>query len=163
MLVSLFRLLKIAFQSFYRNIWLSFATLTVIILSLISVNVLIILNIFTNASIDSVKEKIDISVYLKPNITEDQAYAVKTKIESLDKVEKVLYVSADQALINFKKRHLSDDVLMESIDELDNNPLGITFIIKAKNTNDYPSILLKIEGKEFTEYSNWIADKDFNN
>ena len=162
MLVSLFRLLKIAIQSFYRNIWLSFVTLTIIILSLISVNVLIILNIFTNTAIDNVKEKIDINVYLKPNVSEDQAYAVRTKIESINKVKEVSHISADQALINFKKRHLSDDVLMESIDELSENPLGITFIIKANSVEDYPQILSEIEGQEFSEYSNWIADKDFN-
>jgi len=163
MLVSFFRSIKLAFQNFARNFWLSLVTLTIIILSLISINILILLNIFTNTAINNVKEKIDISIYLKPNITDDQSYAIKSKIESFEQVEEVTYISAEQSLENFKKRHLTDDVLLESIEELDDNPLGITLIIKAKNTNNYSQILSKIEGKDFTEYSNWIADKDFNN
>jgi len=163
MLVSFFRLLKIAFQNFYRNFWLSFVTLTIIILSLISINILFILNIFTNTAINTVKDKIDISVYLKPNISEDQSFAIKTKIESLPKVKEVSHISADQALENFKKRHFNDDLLLESLDELDDNPLGITLVIKANKIEDYPSILEEIESKDFAEYANWIADKDFNN
>lgn len=163
MLISFLRSIKLALQNFKRNIWLSLVTLTIVILSLVTINILVILNIFTDVAVKNVKEKIDISIYLKPAVNEDQAYAVKTKIESISQVKEVVYVSKDKALENFKKRHLSDDVLLESIEELEDNPLGITLIIKAADTSDYPKILTQIEGPEFSDYSNWIADKDFNN
>jgi len=132
-------------------------------LSLILINVLIILSIFTNTAINTVKEKVDISIYLKPNIVEDQAYAFKAKIESLPQTKEVEYVSPDLALKRFKERHQKNDTLIESLNELEENPLGITLVVRAKAIDDYPLILEKIEGKNFSEYSNWIADKDFNN
>ncbi len=163
MLISFFRLLKIAFQNFYRNIWLSLVTLTIIILALLSINILVILNIFTDFAIEQVKDKIDISIYLKSNVNEDQAYAIKSKIESIPEVKEIIYTTAEEALKNFKKRHENDLTLLESLDELENNPLGITFVVKAGDSNDYQKILAQIEGREFDEYSNWITDKDFNN
>jgi len=66
LLVSLYRLIKFAIQNFFRNFWLSLVTITIIVLSLFSVNTLIGLEAISQAIIKSVADKIDIAIYLKP-------------------------------------------------------------------------------------------------
>jgi len=55
------RIVKFAFQNFYRNIWLSLVTLTVIILTLFSLTSLIVLNATINQSILTIKDKIELT------------------------------------------------------------------------------------------------------
>ncbi|MBU4332729.1 permease-like cell division protein FtsX [Patescibacteria group bacterium] len=162
MFISLFRLTKLTLQNFFRNIWLSIVTLTIVILALISINILITLNVLTNTAVETIKDKIDISLYFKPEVSGDQVYTVKAKIETFDKVANVDYISPDQALVEFRARHEDNPLLMASLDELDGNPLGATLVIKAKNLEDYASILAKIQGPEFGEYANFIQETNFN-
>jgi len=47
---------------------------------------------------------------------------------------------------------------LQSIEEIDKNPLGASLIIKAKSTNDYPAILQSLSEPQ---YNNIIESKDF--
>lgn len=158
-----FRLLNITFKNFFRNIWLSIVTLSIVILSLLSINILITLNILTREAIKIVKDKVDISIYFKPEISEDQVYAFKSKVTALDAVKEAKYISSDEALEMFKIRHQNNSLLMDSLGELADNPLGAALVIKARDTDDYIDILADVEAQEFNEYANWIQEKNFNN
>ena len=55
-LVSHFRVVKFAFQDFFRNFWLSVATLSVLLLTLISVNMLLAVNVLGQAALAAVAD-----------------------------------------------------------------------------------------------------------
>jgi len=158
MFTSTIRVIKFASQDFIRNFWLSIVTLTILILALLSVNLLIIFNLVANSAVDSVESKIDINVYFKPDIDEEQVQNVQRYLQSLINVKDVEYISKEQALINFQKRHEDNPKIIESLQEIDENPLGASLIIKAKSTDDYPVIL---ENLEDPQYDNLIESKDF--
>ena len=158
MLTSFFRIIKFAFQDFFRNFWLSFVTLTIFILALFSINLLIVFNVIAKTAITSIEEKVDIALYFKPEIKEDQVQNVQRYLQSLMQVKAVDYISKDQALENFKNKHKDNQQIIESLNELDKNPLGASLVISAKSTNDYPVIL---ENLSDPQYNNLIESKDF--
>ena len=57
MLTTLSRIIKYGFQNFWRNGWLSMATLSIIVLALMVFEGLIIFRTLTTTALDSVQEK----------------------------------------------------------------------------------------------------------
>jgi cell division transport system permease protein len=158
MFFAALRAVKFAFQDFFRNFWLSFVTLTILVLALFAINLLIIFNLIADSAISSIENKIDISIYFKANIEEDQVQNVQRYLQSLAQVKEVRFVSKDEALELFKQKHQDEPKIIESLEELNNNPLGASLIIKANNTNDYPVILENIQDPQ---YDTLIESKDF--
>lgn len=158
MFTSTLRVIKFSFQDFFRNFWLSFVTLTILILALFSINLLIIFNIVAKSAIASIENKININIYFKPAIPEDQIKNVQRYLESLNQVKEVGFISKEQALENFKAKHIDNPKILESLEQIENNPLGASLVITAKDTADYPVILDDLKDPQ---YDNLIESKDF--
>lgn len=158
LLTSFARIFIFASQSFWRNIWLSIVTITIIVLTFVSINFLIVINVISNAATRIIENKVDVSLYFKPDITEPQVLEVQTYLSSLTQVKEINYVSQTEALEKFRQKHLTDPVIIESLEELSNNPIGATLQVKAKNINDYPAI---IEVLDNSKYNQLILDKNF--
>ena len=157
-LTSIYRILTFAWQSFWRNIWLSVVTITIIVLTFISVNFLIVVNVVTDAAIDIIKNKVDVSLYFRPDVVEPQVLEVETYLSSLAQVKEINYVSQQAALEKFRQQHRDDTTIIESLEELSENPIGATLQIRAKNIEDYPTI---IEVVNNSKYNDLILDKNF--
>ena len=68
MLFTLSRVLKFGIQNFFRNFWVTLATISVLIVTLVSVNILIILNVLGKVAMTEVQNRVDVSVHFKPEI-----------------------------------------------------------------------------------------------
>jgi len=145
MLVSLTRIIKYGWQSFVRNGWLSASTISIMILTLIVFEGLVLFNHVGKTAITSIKEKVDISVYFKSNVPEDSILSVKRSLESLEEVRGVIYVSREEALAEFKERHKEDETIVQTLDELDENPLLGSLNVKAKELEQYETIASYLE------------------
>lgn len=145
MLVSLTRIIKYGVQSFLRNGWLSASTICIMILTLIVFEGLILFNFVGHQSIESIKEKVDISVYFKSNVPEDSVLSVKRSLEGLQEVREVTYVSREDALKEFKERHKEDETIVQTLDELEENPLLASLNIKAEELQQYETIASYLE------------------
>ncbi len=150
-LLSIGRSILFALQSFFRNIWLSVATVFIIFLAFLSINFLVAINAASQYAIDAVKNKIDVSVYFNPTIKEDKILEVKNHLETLSQVKELTYLSPEKNLAIFKQAHINDTVIQETIDELDGNPLGAILVVKAKQLTDYPEILKAIDNPAYAE------------
>tara|TARA_Y100000310_G_scaffold345471_1_gene465357 strand:+ start:4976 stop:5797 length:822 start_codon:yes stop_codon:yes gene_type:complete len=115
------------------------------ILTLMVFEGLIIFNFVGRQSIESIKEKVDISVYFKSNVPEDSILSVKRSLESLEEVKGVNYISREDALEEFKKRHADDETIVQTLDELDDNPLLASLDIKAEELSQYETIASYLE------------------
>ncbi|MEA2065422.1 MAG: permease-like cell division protein FtsX [Patescibacteria group bacterium] len=159
MFSSFFRIIKFAFQNFYRNFWLAVVTITILVVTLFSITTLIILNVISAQAVKSIEDKIDISVYFKTEAEDMQIIKIRSELLSLEKVEKVNLIDRDQSLAFFKERHKDDLTILESIEILKEEDIfNSVLVIKAKNSEDYSEIL-KILDKE--EYNKIIEKKDF--
>ena len=157
-ITSIYRIFVFAWQSFWRNIWLSVVTITIIVLTFISVNCLIVVYITTDAAINIIKNKVDVSIYFRPEVIEPQVNEVKTYLSSLTQVKEINYISQQEALEKFRQLHRNDSDIIQSLEELENNPIGATLQIKAKNIEDYPEIIGVLSN---SKYNDLILDKNF--
>ena len=66
--------------------------------------------------------------------------ALQRRIEALPEVERVEYVSREQALEQFKERHANDQITLQALEELGDNPLGAVLNIKAKQPSQYENL-----------------------
>jgi len=144
LLVSIYRLIKFAIQNFLRNFWLSLVTITIIVLSLFSVNTLIGLDAISQAIIRSVADKIDIAIYLKSDTPQESVLLALQEIRNLPDTKTATLTSAETALETFKQKHASDPLINKALAELETNPLGPIISVQAHDINNYNNIIEEI-------------------
>jgi cell division transport system permease protein len=152
------RMLTFAFQGIFRNFWLSFVTTSVLFLTLVTINAVVILNVLANASIKAIEDRVQIELYFVPGTSEDVVKSVRGYLIGLPQVKDVTTVSADEALMSFKERHVSDAKILAALDEVEGNPFGDALRIQAEHPEDFPFILEAVNSPEFSQY---IKDKDY--
>ena len=152
MFTTLSRIIKYGIQGFWRNGWLSTATIAIMVIVLIVFEALIFLDVFTQTSLTIIQDKIDISVYFKSETPEDTILDIKRSLESLSEVKRVDYISRAQALESFRSRHSDNPTVNEALTELQENPLSASLNIKAHNPNEYAVIADKIKGNNFSQW-----------
>ncbi|MFH1712211.1 MAG: permease-like cell division protein FtsX, partial [Patescibacteria group bacterium] len=152
------RLIKFAFQNFFRNFWLSFITMTIFVLTLLTINAVIFINVMADAALQSVEQKVEVSIYFEPEASADVVQAAQGYLLGLSQVRNVVYISAEDSLEMFKARHVGNPVILSSLDEVDGNPFGDALIVSAHSADDFPFIL---EAMDTPEYASYIKEKDF--
>ncbi|TES96585.1 ABC transporter permease [Patescibacteria group bacterium] len=141
---TLNRVIKMGFVNFWRNSWLSLTTTMIVTLTLLVISALVILSFLGNIALDSIQDKIDVSVYFKTSVSEKEILMVKGRLENLSEVKGVEYVSREQALERFKAEHQDDALVLDSL-KGDDNPLPASLEIKAENPEQYELITQALE------------------
>jgi len=121
-------------------------------ITLVIFGTLFLMFVLTNYSIHTIQNTVDISVYFKVGLQDQQALKIKDDIASDPRVKEVDYISAIDAYNNFKAAHQNDPLITESLNELTDNPLPATLHIKANNLSDYPGIAQKLEGDQYSAF-----------
>ena len=68
------------------------------------------------------KKKIDISLYLKPDVPEEQIIQLKNNISNFEKVSSVVYISKEEALQDFRSKYENNQEVLAALKELGQNP-----------------------------------------
>ncbi|MFH1188780.1 MAG: permease-like cell division protein FtsX [bacterium] len=145
MATTLYRILKHGFQNFWRQRLLSIATLIVMILALLVFEGLTISSFVGKTALNTIQDKIDISVYFETTAAEDKILDIKRTLQTLEEVKSVDYISRHDALELFKERHKDDETISKALEELGDNPLSASLNIKAKNPEQYSVIASYLE------------------
>lgn len=138
---SLKRVLTSGAKSFARSGVVSFATVLIMMVTLVIVGSLMLLSAVLTNTLSSIKDKVDVNVYFVTTASESDILAIQGKIEALPDVSKVTYTDREQALENFRARHESDRLTLQALDELGQNPLGASLAVKAKDPSKYEGIV----------------------
>ena len=134
------RVAKAGFFNFWRSGYVSLASVLVMVVTLSVIGSAIFVSAILNITMEELRNKVDINVYLATTSAENDILALKTKIESLPEVLSVEYTSREKALENFRLRHENDQITIQALEELGDNPLGATLNIKAKEPSQYEGI-----------------------
>src|SRR3990167_3299133 len=102
MLVSTYRVTKFAFQNFWRNFWLSVITIMMMVMTLLTVNILLVLNFVTDQAISSVENRIEVSVYFEQDTDEATVASATSYLRGLSQVRDVLVIPPEDALARFR-------------------------------------------------------------
>ncbi len=135
-------------EHLWRQRLLSVATLVVMVMTLFAFGSLIVGNHILTSALNSIQEKIDISVYFKTTTPEDQILNIQKTLQQMSQVKSVQYISNAQALQIFEQQHASDPTISQALNELGTNPLSASLNIKANNPNDYPVIANYLNGSQ---------------
>ncbi len=158
--ISFLRVIKTGATNFIRNLWLSMAATMVMTITLVIFSTLFLLFVLTNYSIRTIQNTVDISVYFKIGLAEDKINSIKTEISQNPKVKEVTYVSAAQSLEDFKIKHKDDQLIAQSLNELNENPLPATLHIKAKNLEDYPAVAERMHSENYANFVDKVNYED---
>ena len=134
------RIIRAGYLSFWRNGWLSTATILVMALVLFVLGNLVFLGAFANKALSVLESKVDISIYFVQDATDEGILTVKKDLEALPEVAQVDYISKEKALAQFRERHKSNALIIGALDELGGNPLAASFNIRAKDPTNYGAI-----------------------
>lgn len=160
MLTGIRRVTKSGFVGFWRNAYVSIASVFVIMVALFVIGSTMFIDQLLTTSLKSLQEKVDINVYFVPTATEEDIESIKIAVEALPDVESVTYTSREDALAKYREQNQNDEIAMQALAELDENPLGANIAIQAKDTSQYESIARFLQEKrELASPQNPVIDE----
>jgi len=145
MLTTIRRIIRSGFIGFWRNGVVSAASVLVMTVTLFTLGATIFLGALLHSSLEYLKEKVDVNIYFVTMASEDEIMGVKTALDALPEVAETTYTSREQALEEFKIRHENDYTTLQALEELDDNPLGASLSVRARETSQYESIAQYLE------------------
>lgn len=151
-MISFERVVKAGLLNFFRNAWLAIAAIAVMVITLSIVLFSVIANATFANTINQITERIDVSVYLKDDVSANDAEREEliNQIEQLDNVKSVTYVSKSDALDRYKEQNKNNLDLLLAISQTD-NPLPASLQIKPENPDDLEPIRVFLEQPDIKE------------
>lgn len=129
------RIVKYGISNFRRNAWLTMAstvvmtmTLSIIFISFIGRNIML-------DTVNTLKNKVDMSIYLKTDTTDSQAMAIEKELEQLKSVTKVTYISSAAGRNEIVQENSDSIDYLNAINEATNEIPG-TLRVKIVNIDD---------------------------
>jgi len=145
MWVDIKRITRYGLVGFFRNGFVSLAAVLILTITLFVIASLLIAGAALNTTLVQLTEKVDVNVYFTTDAPEEEVLQIRSSLEALPEVAQVEYVSRDEALARFRERHKNDQLTLQALDELEDNPLGASLAIRAKETSQYESIAAYLE------------------
>lgn len=140
MFTNLKRIIKAGFVDFWRSGFLSLAAIVVLTLCLLSFGAVMFADVFGRAMIDSVKSKVDITVYFNQSAQESDILALQKTVNGLPDVASTTYISSGDAMTNFQNRWQNNTLILDSLNEVGNNPFPAELTIQAKEPSEYAGL-----------------------
>jgi len=154
MITSFRRVVRAGFVGFWRNAYVSLASIFVITIALFVIGSTMLIDQLLTVSLTQLQAKVDINVYFVTNAAQSDIDALVNSVKALPEVMKITYTSSDDALAQFRAKYKGDTTTMQALEELKGNPLGATIAIQAKETSQYEGI-----NRFLTEANNPVVDR----
>lgn len=154
--INIKRVFVSGLANFFRNGFVTLSSILVMSITLFIIGSLIFLGGFLKYSLDQVKQKVDINVYFVTSASESDIFSIKKSLETLPEVENVSYTSRDQAIVDFKDKYKDNDLMLQALNELGDNPLRAILNIKTKEPSQYAGVA------EFLKGNNILSKDDRN-
>lgn len=145
------RIVRAGFVGFWRNAFVSIAAIFVMTVALFVIGATMMIDTLLGVSLDNIQDKVDINVYFVPSAEQVEIDSLQRSLEALPDVEEVVFTSREQALEEFSQRHQNDEIIMQGIEELGDNPLGASLSIRANETSQYEGIASFLEEQRRVE------------
>jgi len=136
---SLLRIVKYGFQNFWRNKALSFVAVTIMTFTLLTITMFVILNLLVIFNINKVKDRIDLTVYFKDDVTDQAIFDLQKNLANLPAVKEVTYVSKEDALKRWQQQFNDNDSLKGIVSQA-YNPLPRSLEVSPQDPSQLPQI-----------------------
>jgi cell division transport system permease protein len=159
-LTILKRTILAGFTGFYRNKTVSISSISILTTTLMIIGIFFFFRAISDYTLSEIKNKVDIKIYFKVDATDAQINDIKDKIITLPQIKSTSFVSAEDALSEFRKKHANDQITLQALEELNSNPFGATLSVVAQNTTDYDLIFQSLNSdSSFLGDTSTVIDK----
>jgi cell division transport system permease protein len=127
-----------ALGSLRRNWVITLAAVLTVFISMAILGLVLVINQNLNSGATSLKNRVEIEVFISDNASSPQVKALESKIRALPQLKSYQYISKDQALQEFRRRLGSDaDQILAN---LVGNPLPASYRIYVKDANQVDAV-----------------------
>lgn len=145
-LISTERIFKTGFVNFGRNVWLAIAAIAMMTITLTILLFAVIANTTFRHSVSNLTDKIDVTVYLKDDITDSQRQQLQAGLNTAPNVKSTSYITKAEALRSYQAANSTNTDLLAAISETD-NPLPASINIKPVDPNKLEDIKSYLDNK----------------
>ena len=159
MITATKRIVRSGFIGFWRNAYVSIASIFVMSIALFVIGTALFVDQLLMASLQNIQSRVDINVYFTTNAPTEQVLSLQGQLEELPEVAGVRYTSREQALAQYRERNRNEAAAIQALEELEENPLGASLAVQAVDTAQYASIAQYLDGQE--QYASIIDAVNF--
>jgi hypothetical protein len=148
-----------ACKSFWRNSFMSIASIVTVALSFFILGIFAIMVANLDNFADNLENQVQISVYLKDGLTTEQVMGVGKRLKALPEVRQIKFTNKDQAMTELKERMKDQPGILEALEG--KNPLPTSYEITftqagavkkaAQIVATYPEVESSHYGQEIIE------------
>lgn len=142
------RMCRYGINNFSRNAWLTVAATAVMTITLLIVFVTLTARNVLSDSIDTLSQKVDMSIYVKNETKAEDAAKIKSDLEKLSSVNRVTYISPEQARTEYAEENKGDAEVLGALNEAKNKFWGV-MRIGIKDINDTSQLSEFVAKNEF--------------
>ena len=153
------RVARYGLIGFIRNGFVSLAAVLIMTITLFVTAALMISGAALQSVLKQLTEKVDVTVYFTTTASTEQITQLQNSLKALPEVSSVSYVTREQALAAFQERHKGDQLTMQALEQLGENPLGASLEVRAKNPSQYESISKFLEAQQGSGGAGSAIDK----
>ena len=146
-LLSFWRIIKYGMANFFRNAWLSAAATAIMVITLLIISATLIARQVMVDTIGEIKDRVDMSIYVQQDISEEDVTTITRTLESLDSVVSVTYTSPEQSRENFALSNIDDEYIQAALREATDKFPG-TFNVRVVDINDTSELEELVESDE---------------
>lgn len=134
------RMVRYGSNNFTRNAWLTTAATAVMTVTLLIVFATFAARSVLTETVDTFRQKIDISIYLRDDIKDAQVALLKKKLLGLDNVAGVRYITINEARDIYIRENKPSADELKTIAELPSTPFPPSLRVAVKDTNNLTSL-----------------------
>jgi len=158
-MTTFLRIWRTGFKNIFRNAWLSTAATAIMVITILIMTFFAFSTIFVRTQLAQVRGKIDLSIFLSDDATQKQIQDLQTKINGINNVSAVTFVSKGDALKKLENSSAEGKKLAKSAEDI-GNPLPASFEVKLVNIDSIGQINSTIRSLEEAKI---ITDTSFDN
>ena len=151
-----------AIKSMRRNGLMSLASISTVALSLFILGVFACGVVNLNNLASHLESQVQISIYLKDNLTTPQVMELGKKLKALPDLKEIEFVTKDEAMKRFKERLGEQQQLVDSLDG--HNPLPTSYVLTFNTPDQVKStaeLVSKYPEVESTHYGQDVIEQIF--
>lgn len=149
--ITFVRMVRYGANNFTRNAWLTIAATAVMTVTLMIVFTTVVSRNVLLDTIGSLRDKVDMSIYLKHDVSDEVAEQIADEVRDLSTVRSVTYISPEEAKEQIAQENKDDLKYLEALTEATNLTPG-TLRVVVEDINDIDEL------KGYVDTSELLAD-----
>lgn len=123
--ITFLRMCRYGVNNFSRNAWLTIAATAVMTITLLIVFSTVVARNVLLDTVTDIKDKVDMSIYVKTDISTEDVATIQTELAKLQTVKKVSYISPEEGRDDFAQQNKTDAGALDALNQATNKIPGV--------------------------------------